>query len=320
MLISVSPVPLKNVTFTGQDALTANTYSKSALRAASEEFVAGHEDVDYFPSYKIVTLTDRSAAFVEDNMHSQQFSAHAALTKDASPPAIGTPATTSFDEVNFEVVKSSVAKKTIVAFAGLAQLFGGMTPYNFMNSLKDVNVNVVFVRDPRRTWYNGPIAGLGRRGSEIGARIRQLASEAGSGEIYLLGTSSGGFAALAFAEILRAKRVLTFSPQTSIDPVYLRSVGETRWLELLDRLDRADFIDLVPLLEGSSVRARYDIIVGARVPLDVIYAERLAHLPSVAVHRVDSRHNTAMHLRDKGLLEKVLSDFIDDEPIDLKVL
>jgi len=68
MLLTVSPVPFK-ATFTGRDAILANTYSKSALRAAAEEFVLRHDDVDYFPSYEIVTHTARSSAYIQDNRH-----------------------------------------------------------------------------------------------------------------------------------------------------------------------------------------------------------------------------------------------------------
>jgi hypothetical protein len=68
LLVTVSPVPLK-ATFTGRDALLANTYSKSALRVAVEMFALGHPNVDYFPSYEIVTLTNRSSAFIQDNRH-----------------------------------------------------------------------------------------------------------------------------------------------------------------------------------------------------------------------------------------------------------
>ena len=68
MLVTVSPVPLK-ASFTGKDAIAANSYGKSALRAAVEEFVCAHDDVDYFPSYEIVTLTQRSWAFAPDNIH-----------------------------------------------------------------------------------------------------------------------------------------------------------------------------------------------------------------------------------------------------------
>lgn len=68
ILITTSPVPFK-ATFTGDDALMANCYSKSVQRAACEEFVRSHDMTDYFPSYEIVTLTDRSRAYTRDNIH-----------------------------------------------------------------------------------------------------------------------------------------------------------------------------------------------------------------------------------------------------------
>jgi tetratricopeptide (TPR) repeat protein len=68
MLLTVSPVPFK-ATFTGEDALAANCYSKSVQRAACEAFARAHDDVDYFASYEAVTLSDRSLAFEEDNIH-----------------------------------------------------------------------------------------------------------------------------------------------------------------------------------------------------------------------------------------------------------
>jgi tetratricopeptide (TPR) repeat protein len=67
LVVTVSPVPM-NSTFSGKDVLSANSYSKSALRAAAEEFSFA-DRVDYFPSYEIVTLTDRNVSFTEDNIH-----------------------------------------------------------------------------------------------------------------------------------------------------------------------------------------------------------------------------------------------------------
>jgi hypothetical protein len=68
VLMTVSPVPF-TATFTGEDALAANTYSKAVQRAAVEAAVRSHENVDYFPSYETVTLTDRKVAFHLDNIH-----------------------------------------------------------------------------------------------------------------------------------------------------------------------------------------------------------------------------------------------------------
>ncbi|RYG06937.1 MAG: hypothetical protein EON96_22385, partial [Caulobacteraceae bacterium] len=68
ILITTSPVPFK-ATFTGEDAITANTYSKAVQRAACRAFSASRTDVDYFPSYEVVTMTNRATAFEVDNIH-----------------------------------------------------------------------------------------------------------------------------------------------------------------------------------------------------------------------------------------------------------
>ena len=62
MLITVSPVPLRS-TFRDVDILVANTYSKSVQRAAVETFVANRNDVDYFPSYETVSLSNPSVSW-----------------------------------------------------------------------------------------------------------------------------------------------------------------------------------------------------------------------------------------------------------------
>lgn len=68
VIITVSPVPLQT-TFTGQDAVTANSYSKAILRVTAEHLRRRFEGkVDYFPSYEIV-LSGGKSAFGKDNVH-----------------------------------------------------------------------------------------------------------------------------------------------------------------------------------------------------------------------------------------------------------
>ena len=62
MMLTVSPVPLWS-TFRDQDVLTANTYSKSVLRAAVEPFVAGRAHVSYFPSFEFAQLSNPLAVW-----------------------------------------------------------------------------------------------------------------------------------------------------------------------------------------------------------------------------------------------------------------
>jgi tetratricopeptide (TPR) repeat protein len=68
MLLTVSPVAM-NTTFTGGDVLVANSYSKAVQRAAAEAFVRSHDNVDYFPSFESVMLSDRRRAWREDQAH-----------------------------------------------------------------------------------------------------------------------------------------------------------------------------------------------------------------------------------------------------------
>lgn len=70
-VVTVSPVPLA-ATFTDEDVVIANTYSKSTLRAAASDFVDKHADVHYFPSYEIVLNTERGLAWRPDRIHVQR--------------------------------------------------------------------------------------------------------------------------------------------------------------------------------------------------------------------------------------------------------
>ena len=68
MLVTVSPVPLKS-SFRPGDVMAANSYSKAVQRAAVEAFVLRHDNVDYFPSFEAVTLSERDLVFQRDNRH-----------------------------------------------------------------------------------------------------------------------------------------------------------------------------------------------------------------------------------------------------------
>ena len=54
LLLTVSPVPL-TATASGDHVLSATSWSKSTLRGAAGEFAAAQTDVDYMPSYELIT-------------------------------------------------------------------------------------------------------------------------------------------------------------------------------------------------------------------------------------------------------------------------
>lgn len=68
-LLTVSPVPL-TATASGNHVLVATAYSKSVLRALAGQLSIEQSDVDYFPSYEIISNPWSKTLFYENNLRS----------------------------------------------------------------------------------------------------------------------------------------------------------------------------------------------------------------------------------------------------------
>ncbi len=69
MLLTVSPVPL-TATASGNHVLVANSYSKSTLRSVAGVLSSHDHEIDYFPSYEIITNQASRGLFYEENLRS----------------------------------------------------------------------------------------------------------------------------------------------------------------------------------------------------------------------------------------------------------
>lgn len=107
-LLTVSPVPL-TATASGAHVLAASTWSKAVLRSVAGE-LAEEPDIDYFPSYEIVTNPAARGVFFAANLRSvtaegvevvmrQFFAAHPPA---APPPAARAAARAAAEEVQCE--------------------------------------------------------------------------------------------------------------------------------------------------------------------------------------------------------------------------
>lgn len=65
-LVTVSPVPL-TATASSNHVEVATCYSKAVLRAVCGMLVERHEDVDYFPSYELITSQSARGVYYESN-------------------------------------------------------------------------------------------------------------------------------------------------------------------------------------------------------------------------------------------------------------
>jgi len=91
LILTVSPVPL-TATASGNHVLNATNYSKSTLRSVAGTLSDTYEDIDYFPSYEIITNQAARGLFYEPNLRTvrdqgidvvmQTFLSEQGLTKD----------------------------------------------------------------------------------------------------------------------------------------------------------------------------------------------------------------------------------------------
>lgn len=107
VIVTVSPVPMF-ATFSGKDVAVANMYSKTVLRAAAEEFAAGNDRIDYFPSYDMVALSRRESVYGADCLHVSD-AAVAALIRHFLRLYTGEePAATEFNEIAYLAANEDV--------------------------------------------------------------------------------------------------------------------------------------------------------------------------------------------------------------------
>lgn len=67
VILTVSPVPLV-ATYEPQHALVATTYSKAVLRVTAEHARTVHSNVEYFPSYEIITGSFNQSRYFQDDL------------------------------------------------------------------------------------------------------------------------------------------------------------------------------------------------------------------------------------------------------------
>ena len=67
IILTVSPVPLV-ATYEKRHVLVSTAYSKAVLRAVASDVVGCRDNVDYFPSYEIITANSNCSRYFESNL------------------------------------------------------------------------------------------------------------------------------------------------------------------------------------------------------------------------------------------------------------
>lgn len=213
----------------------------------------------------------------------------------------------------------SDSRTLLVAFGGMHREMG-IPPFEFFAATGQIPTKRLFVRDLKRSWYHRGIDGYGSSLTESAESLRELIGGYEVDRLVVVGSSAGGYAALAFGTLLEAHKVLSFGPQTVIDPDGIASIGDKRWdgplRELMDEgvLDPrwTDLRDAIPRERTSDVRYEVYFSQNNTRPntgygRDRSHAERLAQVEGVRLYRFGrGGHMIARELRESGSLDKII--------------
>ncbi len=216
---------------------------------------------------------------------------------------------------------AEIDSRTLLLTFGGMKSTAGLVAFEFVALTADMPVKKMFVRDPRQSWYHRGMPSHGNTLESIAQLLQKIVTEQDVDRLVTVGSSAGGYAALAFGALLGADRVLAFGPQTTLDREALAGMEDHRWDYLLDPLWAKGaleerWIDLRTALPGAlDGNTRCGVYFDETVRSDRLHAERLAGIDGVRLYRFGrGGHTLSRHLRDVGALDRLLREALDVPP------
>ena len=203
------------------------------------------------------------------------------------------------------------SRRMIVTFAAFPGKLA-VRPFAFHTLLDGIDVKTAFLRDHWSAWYHRGVQGIGDGIDEVAEYLSKFAGNAD--ETVLLGTSSGGYAAIIFGSLLWLE-AHAFSPQVFIHPALREMAHDVRFREEMEGLGEdmdMRYADLRTVIARS--RAPAHIYYSLRHPVDPAHAAHVGDLPNVTLHAFDwDSHLLVRELRDRGWLDPFLHELAGDQ-------
>lgn len=204
------------------------------------------------------------------------------------------------------------ARSLVIVFSGRAKRF--WVSIDLLHRLLRTRAGqVLYLRDDRNSFYLKGATGLGTDFQSALAELRRRISEAGAKKVCVLGTSSGGYAALRYGAALGGVHgTLVFSPATELDSTFAKLSVSDNVARHVEDLRHLPGLDVVPIYESASPRPRTRLVYAGLHQEDAAQAERLAHLPEVQLISIAGLdcHDTIAYLLANGEFTRLLDDLI----------
>ncbi len=196
------------------------------------------------------------------------------------------------------------SKKLVIFFSATGVKAG---EFNFWKFGHRLQCHCIFLNNGEARWYQNGVPGLGSSVEETVETLKNWAASLNADEIYTVGSSMGGYAAILYGCLLDA-RILSFSAETILSIPGARSVSHiARRTEIL-------YPDLTTYIENA--KKPIDLYVGEIDPVDIYCASKVAHSRNIKVTTlVGVGHNSVQFLATEKLLRPALDALLNNEPL-----
>ena len=190
-----------------------------------------------------------------------------------------------------EIERSLQSSKLYIFFGGISAGIA-MPPFEFYNSSRILGENKIFVRDFSQCWYHDGLPGIS---TDIESTVEYLKAQIkciNPDDIFFVGNSMGGYAAMLFATLIGKGEVIAFAPQTFISPSLRIKHRDSRWKgqvwsTYLRSLFKKKVWDIKNLLSTVRYSPRISIFVSRNARLDYIHAMHVENMQNIQIYEFE---------------------------------
>ena len=172
---------------------------------------------------------------------------------------------------NHSIFVRSGSAKLVIFFSAINMK---ENQFNFWQLGREINENVIFVNDPSNQWYLNGIPSLGKSLDQTVLRLKEWITHLNADEVYTVGTSMGGHAAIHYGIELNAN-ILSFPAEIILGEPYSRSIQH-----LKSDIVKKDFL----LEKIANFDKNIHMIIGESTPKDLINAGYIKGFENVKVY------------------------------------
>jgi len=190
-------------------------------------------------------------------------------------------------------------KNLIICFGGMALLFGGILPFEFLRYLSSQysdTCDLIFYIDKNQCWYHKGLKDITTTIDETVLYLNTNIENGNYEKIIFMGSSAGGYAAILFGSLcINVNYVITFIPQT-----ILKYGINLNYLDLKNIINK----NSIYILYGDTSIENVDDVH------NISQCENIEEFTNVKI--IKNNGCNLPVLRDSGFIKKIIDDLLFD--------